>query len=121
MWQDLEGFIKPGSEEEALVRQMDFDRLPRHVAVIMDGNGRWARKKGLPRIEGHRAGAKAVREIIESSSRVGLKYLTLYTFSKENWKRPRPEVARLWKLLREYLKKDARVLREQGLRLRTIG
>jgi undecaprenyl diphosphate synthase len=121
MWKSLEGFVKPGSEEEALVRQMDLTRLPGHVAVIMDGNGRWARKKGLPRIEGHRAGSKAVREIIEASARVGLKVLTLYTFSKENWKRPRPEVARLWQLLREYLKKEAQSLMEHGLRLRTIG
>ncbi|MGZ7046129.1 MAG: polyprenyl diphosphate synthase, partial [Candidatus Aminicenantales bacterium] len=121
MWETLEGYIQPGTEEERLVREVDLDRLPRHVAVIMDGNGRWALQKGLPRIEGHRAGSESVREIAEASARLGIKVLTLYAFSKENWKRPRQEVIRLWRLLREFLKTEGRVFMENGLRLRVIG
>jgi undecaprenyl diphosphate synthase len=121
MWEDLKGYTQPGTDEDGLVRQVDLARLPRHVAVIMDGNGRWARQKGLPRIEGHKAGSASVREIVEASARLGIKYLTLYAFSKENWKRPRQEVVRLWGLLREYLKKEGRVLMENGLRLMVIG
>jgi len=118
---ELKGFIKPGSEEERLVRQLDFSRLPRHVAIIMDGNGRWARKRRLPRIEGHRAGAKAVQEVVESCVRLGIKYLTLYAFSKENWKRPRREVARLWELLEDYLRKEDKEMVKNNIRLMVIG
>jgi len=89
MLDNLKDFIKPGSEEEKLVKQIDFSRLPTHVAVIMDGNGRWAKKRKLPRLEGHRAGARSVREVVETCARLGIKYLTLYAFSKENWKRQR--------------------------------
>lgn len=121
MWESLEGYIQPGTEEERLVREVDLGRLPRHVAVIMDGNGRWARQKGLPRIEGHRAGSESVREIAEASARLGVKVLTLYAFSKENWKRPRQEVIQLWRLLREFLKTEVRVFMENELRLRVIG
>jgi undecaprenyl diphosphate synthase len=118
---NLEGFVKPGSEEELLVKQIDFSRLPRHVAVIMDGNGRWAKKRRLPRIEGHRAGADSVREVIETSARLGIKFLTLYAFSKENWKRPKHEVSTLWRLLKDYLKKQDKVLVKNNLRLKVIG
>jgi undecaprenyl diphosphate synthase len=121
MWESLKGYIQPGTDEDGLVRKVDFKRLPGHVAVIMDGNGRWAKQKGLPRIEGHRAGSESVREIVEASARLGIKYLTLYAFSKENWKRPRQEVIRLWRLLREYLKKEGRDLIENDLRLVVIG
>jgi undecaprenyl diphosphate synthase len=121
MFEGLEGYIPPGSEEEALVRRLDFSRLPRHVAVIMDGNGRWARERGLTRIEGHRAGSDSVSEIVEASARLGVKVLSLFAFSKENWKRPRQEVSQLWALLRDYLKKDGRVLSENDLRLMVIG
>ena len=121
MREDLKDFIKPGSEEELLLKQLDFSRLPRHVAVIMDGNGRWAKKRKLPRIEGHRAGSKSVREIVETCARLGIKFLTLYAFSKENWKRPKKEVATLWKLLEEYLKKQDKVLVKNQFRLKVIG
>ncbi|MCK4556613.1 MAG: isoprenyl transferase [Candidatus Aminicenantes bacterium] len=121
MNEDLKGFIKPGSEEESLVNQLDLSRLPRHVAVIMDGNGRWAKKKKLPRIEGHRAGSKSVREIVEASAHLGIKFLSLYAFSKENWKRPKKEVTTLWRLLENYLKKEDKVLVENQFRLRAIG
>ncbi|MBM3284279.1 MAG: isoprenyl transferase [Candidatus Aminicenantes bacterium] len=118
---DLKGFIKPGSEEAKLARQLDYSRLPRHVAVIMDGNGRWARERRLPRIEGHRAGAKAVQEVVEACGRLGIKFLTLYAFSKENWKRPKKEIARLWQLLEDYLRKEDKQLLKNEIRLMVIG
>ena len=121
MLESLEGYIEPGSEEESLVAQLDFARLPRHVAVIMDGNGRWAKKRNLPRVEGHRAGAKSVREIVETSGRIGIRYLSLYAFSKENWKRPKKEIATLWRLLEDYLKKEDKVLVENNFQLKVIG
>ena len=121
MVESWEGYIETVWEEHDLVRRLDMARLPGHVAVIMDGNGRWAKKRGLSRIEGHRAGSDSVREIVETSARLGIKVLTLYAFSKENWKRPRREVSELWSLLRGYLKKDARVLMENDLRLLVIG
>jgi len=121
MWESLEGYVKPGSVEDRLTREIDLSRLPAHVAIIMDGNGRWAGQRGLPRIEGHRAGSRSVREVTEAGARLGLKCLTLYAFSKENWKRPRQEVLRLWGLLREYLKKEGPNLMENNLRLRVIG
>lgn len=121
MQESLEGFIEPGSEEDQLVQKIDFSKLPRHVAVIMDGNGRWAKMRSLPRVEGHRAGAESVREVVETCARLGIKYITLYAFSKENWKRPRREVATLWRLLEEYLKKQDKVLLENRFRLKVIG
>ena len=121
MWESLKGFIKPGSDDERLVREIDMARLPRHVAIIMDGNGRWAARRGLPRIEGHKAGSGSVREAAETCARLGISYLTLYAFSKENWKRPRQEVVRLWRLLRDSLKTDGRLFMENNLRLRAIG
>lgn len=121
MLEDLQGYIKPGSAEEKLVGQVDFARLPRHVAVIMDGNGRWAQKRKLPRIEGHRAGSKSVQEIVEIAARLGVKYLTLYAFSRENWKRPKKEVKTLWKLLENYLRREDKVLIKNRLRLKVIG
>jgi undecaprenyl diphosphate synthase len=121
MFEGLEGYVLPGSEEEALVRRLEVSRLPRHVAVIMDGNGRWAHERGLARIEGHKAGSDSVSEIVEASARLGIKVLSLFAFSKENWKRPRQEVTRLWSLLRDYLKKEGRVLLENDLRLMVIG
>ncbi len=121
MQDGLEGFIEPGSEEGQLVQKIDFSKLPRHVAVIMDGNGRWAKMRSLPRVEGHRAGAESVREVVETCARLGIKYITLYAFSKENWKRPRREVATLWRLLEEYLKKQDKVLLENRFRLMVIG
>ncbi len=121
MLKSLEGYIKPGSQEELLVKQLDFSRIPRHVAVIMDGNGRWAKKRKLPRVEGHRAGAKAVREVIEICARLGINFLTLYSFSKENWRRPRKEVDTLWRLLKMNLRNEDKVLVENKFRLIAIG
>jgi undecaprenyl diphosphate synthase len=110
---------QPGSE--ALLRELEPARLPRHVAVIMDGNGRWAAKKHLPRIAGHRAGADAVRRTVESAARLGLECLTLYAFSTENWKRPRFEIRALMDLLVEYLRKELHSLKENNIQFRMIG
>ncbi len=113
--------LPPGSPEEALLRRIDRTRLPRHVAIIMDGNGRWAGKRFLPRIEGHRAGVTAVRETVESAARLGIEVLTLYAFSVENWKRPRHEVWTLMNLLKEFLRREIRTLSENDIRLNIVG
>ena len=89
---DVLAGVSSGSPEAAIAQGLDFSRLPKHVAVIMDGNGRWAAERHLPRVEGHRAGIESVRETVETSARLGLSVLTLYAFSVENWKRPVPEV-----------------------------
>jgi undecaprenyl diphosphate synthase len=104
-----------------LPAQLDLKALPRHVAVIMDGNGRWAKERGKPRIEGHRAGVKSVRAVVEASVEIGLEALTLYAFSSENWQRPALEVKALMKLLVEYLKRELQELQEYNIRLHTIG
>ncbi len=121
MLEDLKDFVKPGTEEESFAKEIDYTRLPKHVAIIMDGNGRWAKKRRLPRIEGHRAGSKSVQEVVETSARIGIKYLTLYAFSKENWKRPKREISTLWRLLKDYLKKEDKALIKNDLRLKVIG
>jgi undecaprenyl diphosphate synthase len=96
-------------------------RVPDHVAIIMDGNGRWARARGLPRYRGHKAGAGAVREVIEGSVEAGIPILTLFAFSQENWQRPPREVNALMKLLQQYVKRERDELREQGVRVRVYG
>jgi len=118
---DLEGYIIPGSAEESILREIDPDRLPSHVAVIMDGNGRWAQQRRLPRVAGHRAGIDSVRDIVETSARLGLDVLTLYAFSQENWKRPRAEIRTLMSLLKEYLARELRSLIKNDIRFRVIG
>ncbi len=95
--------------------------MPRHVAIIMDGNGRWAAKRGLPHIEGHRRGAEVVREVIESAGDLGIPYLTLFSFSSENWSRPAGEVSALMELLRRFIRKHLAEMHEKGVRLRMIG
>jgi undecaprenyl diphosphate synthase len=118
---DLSKLAEPGSLEETLLEKMDFSRLPRHIAVIMDGNGRWARARNLPRVEGHRAGIASVRETVETAARLELPVITLYAFSVENWKRPRYEVATLMMLLKEYLRKELATLMENNIRFTPIG
>jgi undecaprenyl diphosphate synthase len=113
--------VPPGSADEALARTIDFDRLPRHVAVIMDGNGRWAASRHLPRVEGHRAGIESVRDTVETSARLGLEVLTLYAFSVENWKRPVPEVTALMGLLRHYLRAELNSLLRNNIRFHVMG
>jgi len=100
---------------------LDPDRLPLHIAVIMDGNGRWAKKRGLPRVMGHRAGMKTVREVIKSCRELGIKYLTLYAFSTENWKRPKHEVETLMRFLNEYIDRELASFLKNGIRLNIIG
>ena len=97
------------------------EKLPRHVAVIMDGNGRWAKKKAMNRIRGHEEGAESVREIVRTSREIGISWLTLYAFSEENWKRPRYEIAALMKLLKHFLKSELEEMLGNGIRLQTIG
>ena len=118
---DLRKLAEPGSIEETLLDRVDLKRLPRHIAVIMDGNGRWARARNLPRVEGHRAGIASVREIVETAARLELGVMTLYAFSVENWKRPRFEVATLMMLLKEYLRKELATLMENNIRFSAIG
>lgn len=113
--------LKPASEDWALAESLDPKRLPAHIAVIMDGNGRWARQRSLPRVAGHKAGVEPVRQTVETCARLGVKHLTLYAFSSENWKRPRTEVDTLWRLLRLYLRKELPQLLRNNVRLVAIG
>jgi undecaprenyl diphosphate synthase len=113
--------LSPGDEDYALARALDPARLPKHIAIIMDGNGRWARRRHLPRVAGHRAGVKAVRVTVETCARLGLKALTLYAFSAENWKRPRAEVETLWRLLRIYLGSELPEMMRHDIRFGAIG
>jgi undecaprenyl diphosphate synthase len=119
--QDILSVVPAGSPEEALARQVNFDRLPEHIAVIMDGNGRWAAQRHLPRVEGHRAGIESVREVVEGSARIGIRVLTLYAFSVENWKRPVTEVSTLMTLLKRYLRLELNTLLRNDIRFRVIG
>src|SRR5260370_14380622 len=113
--------VKKGSRESMLLASIDWDRLPRHVAIIMDGNGRWAAQRGQPRIAGHRAGVEAVRASVDTGARLGLGALTLYAFSTENWKRPRYEVDALMRMLRKYLRLELDEINRQNIRFQTIG
>src|ERR671929_1212872 len=113
--------VERGSRDEALLAQINWERLPRHVAIIMDGNGRWAAKRGQPRIAGHRAGVEAVRASVDTGARLGLEALTLYAFSTENWKRPRLEVDALMRMLKRYLRLELDEIDRQNIRFQTIG
>ena len=113
--------MPPGSHDETLARQVNFDRLPAHVAIIMDGNGRWAAQRHLPRVEGHRAGIDSVRDVVETSARLGIGVLTLYAFSVENWKRPRAEVNTLMMLLKRYIRLELSTLLKNNIRFKVIG
>jgi undecaprenyl diphosphate synthase len=109
-------------KEAEVYLRIDPERLPRHIAIIMDGNGRWARRRHLPRIAGHRAGVAAVRSTVETAARIHIPALTLYAFSEENWKRrPRTEVHFLMRLLRQYLKQEVPTLNRNNIRLEYIG
>ena len=119
--EDILSVVPEGSTEAGLARQVDFSRLPQHLAVIMDGNGRWAAQRHLPRVEGHRAGIESVRETVEGSARVGIKVLTLYAFSVENWKRPVTEVSTLMLLLKRYLRSELNTLLRNNIRFKVVG
>lgn len=121
MLTDFAQVVEPGTRDEALLANIVWDRLPRHVAIIMDGNGRWAAQRGQPRIAGHRAGVEAVRAAVDTGARLGLGALTLYAFSTENWKRPRYEVEALMRMLRRYLRLELDEIDRQKIQFRTIG
>ena len=106
---------------DQILQHINRRALPAHIAVIMDGNGRWARKRGLPRVAGHRSGINAVREVVEGCAELGISVLTLYAFSVENWKRPAPEVRTLMLLLKEYLNRELDNLNRNNIRFQTIG
>jgi undecaprenyl diphosphate synthase len=114
-------WFKDDLESRELASPLDPLRIPRHVAIIMDGNGRWASRRGLPRIAGHRAGVNPVRDCVETCAQMGVEALTLYAFSVENWKRPRAEVDTLWRLLRFYLRRELPELDKNNVMLRVLG
>ena len=121
MLKDFDSVVTAGAPDQKLLAAVDWDRLPRHVAIIMDGNGRWAAQRGQPRIAGHRAGVEAVRASVDTGARLGLGALTLYAFSTENWKRPRYEVDALMRMLRKYLRLELAEIDRQNIRFQTIG
>ena len=118
---DFSKVARAGSPEDRLLRRLDRSQVPRHVAIIMDGNGRWAKARGLPRVEGHRAGVATVRDVVEAAAQLGVEVLTLYAFSVENWKRPRYEVWALMNLLKDYLRRELATLVDNGIRLQLLG
>ena len=119
--EQLLAWIPPGSPDETLARQVNFDQLPAHIAIIMDGNGRWAAQRHLPRVEGHRAGIDSVRDVVETSARLGIEVLTLYAFSVENWKRPKTEINVLMTLLKRYIRLELGTLLKNNIRFQVIG
>jgi len=121
MHENFAQIVKPKSAEAELLAAIDAARLPQHVAIIMDGNGRWAKQRGKPRIFGHRAGAESVRAILDTCARLEIKAVTLYAFSTENWKRPEDEVSGLMQMLKLYLKKELKTVHKNNIRFQTIG
>ncbi len=121
MRENFDTIVKPESEEAELLARIDAARLPQHIAVIMDGNGRWARARGKPRIFGHRAGAESVRSILDTCARLEIKAVTLYAFSTENWKRPEQEVSGLMQMLKLYLKNELKTVHKNNIRFQAIG
>jgi len=121
MHEHFAGIIKPGSREAKLLDAIDPARLPRHIAVIMDGNGRWAKQRGKPRIFGHRAGAESVRALLDTTTRLEIEALTLYAFSTENWKRPKAEVSGLMSMLKRYIRSEMKEVKANNIRFQAIG
>ena len=113
--------LAPGDKDRELAMSLDRGKIPAHIAIIMDGNGRWAKRRGLPRVAGHKFGVSMVRSTVEDCSDLGVKALTLYAFSAENWKRPATEVEVLWRLLRFYLRHELEDLQRNNIRLQAIG
>ncbi len=120
-WRQRESKENNGTEIDKLIKKIDYSRLPGHVAIIMDGNGRWANRRGLPRVFGHRAGVESLRDIVKACSELKIKVLTVYAFSTENWKRPQEEVNVLMDLLVEYLNNEIEELCKNGVRINPIG
>lgn len=121
LMQALLNALAPGDPDIALARAINPGRIPRHIAIIMDGNGRWAGQRNLPRVAGHQAGVSAVRTSVETCAQLGVEVLTLYAFSVENWKRPRTEVDTLWRLLRIYLRRELSDLMRNRVQFSAIG
>jgi len=121
MHENFAGIVKPHSAEGNLLADIDAARVPQHVAVIMDGNGRWAKRQGKPRIFGHRAGAESVRAIVDTCTRLQIKAVTLYAFSTENWKRPRTEIKGLMSMLKAYIRSDLKEVHKNNIRFQAIG
>src|SRR5580692_2512411 len=113
--------LAPGDPDRELALTLDPAKIPAHIAIIMDGNGRWAKRRGLPRIAGHKVVVSTVRSVVEDCANLGVKALTLYAFSAENWKRPRTEVDMLWRLLRFYLRHELEDLQRNNIRLQSSG
>jgi undecaprenyl diphosphate synthase len=113
--------IEPGSEDARLLAAIDIARLPRHIAVIMDGNGRWAKLRGKPRIFGHKAGAESVKAILDTCARLRIEAVTLYAFSTENWKRPKAEVSGLMSMLKRYIRSEMDEVKSNNIRFQAIG
>ena len=121
MRENFDKIVKAESEEAELLGSIDFARLPQHVAIIMDGNGRWAKQRIKPRIFGHKAGAESVRAILDTCARLNIKAVTLYAFSTENWKRPEDEVTGLMQMLKLYLKQELKTVHKNNIRFQAIG
>lgn len=121
MRESFAGIIKPNTAEAKMLAAIDPERMPQHIAVIMDGNGRWAQKQGRPRIFGHRAGAESVRAIIDTCRRLEVKAVTLYAFSTENWKRPQSEIKGLMRMLIRYIRTDLKEVHKNNIRFQAIG
>ena len=121
MLQNFNGIVKPNTVEAKFLAAIDETRLPQHIAVIMDGNGRWAKQRGKPRIFGHRAGAESVRAIIDTCRRLEIKAVTLYAFSTENWKRPRTEIKGLMQMLKRYIRSELKEVNANNIRFQAIG
>lgn len=119
--ENFTGLVKKGTKEAALLAAIDPERSPHHIAVIMDGNGRWAKQRGKPRIFGHRAGAESVKAIVDTCARLEIKAVTLYAFSTENWKRPKAEVSGLMSMLKRYLKSELKEVHKNNIKFRAIG
>ncbi len=121
MHKNFDGILKPNSSEARLLDEIDLEHLPQHIAVIMDGNGRWARQRGKPRLFGHRAGAGSVKAIVDTCTRLEIKAVTLYAFSTENWKRPKAEISGLMQMLKRYIRSELKNVAENNIKFQTIG
>jgi len=121
MFENFQSVVDADSEDRGLLEQIEPARLPKHIAIIMDGNGRWAKQRGKPRLFGHQEGAESVRAVLDTSVRLGIQAVTLFAFSTENWRRPQDEVTGLMQMLKLYLKREMKVVHGNNMRFRTIG
>jgi undecaprenyl diphosphate synthase len=121
VYPNFEGIVKPNSREARLLAAIDPQRLPKHIAIIMDGNGRWAKQRGKPRIFGHREGSNSVKAIVDTCARLEIEAVTLYAFSTENWKRPKAEIGGLMSMLKRVLKRELKEVAKNNIRFKTIG